>query len=86
MKHNIHPHIEAEFDDSALMKVFGQDGVGIFPSATAIEKQICSQYNVRVVGRIPEISEKFYISTPERKIQHPVLLSLYEKAKTSIFK
>jgi len=29
-KHRIHPRITAEFDDSALMKAFGQAGAGIF--------------------------------------------------------
>ncbi len=81
----IQPRIKAEFDDGALMKVFGQSAAGVFPSATTIEKQICAQYNVSVVGRIRDISEKFYIITPERKIRHPALLSLYDKARGKFF-
>lgn len=30
-KHDLHPTIVAEFDDSALLKVFGQTGLGLFP-------------------------------------------------------
>ena len=35
---DIFPDIVAEFEDSALLKVFGQAGEGIFPVPTAIEK------------------------------------------------
>ncbi|MFT7629870.1 MAG: LysR family transcriptional activator of nhaA, partial [Mariniblastus sp.] len=34
----VFPEIVAEFEDSALLKVFGQAGEGIFPVPTAIEK------------------------------------------------
>ena len=29
-KHRLHPRVVAEFDDSALMKAFGQEGAGVF--------------------------------------------------------
>ena len=32
----IHPQIVAEFQDSALLKAFGQSGEGMFPVPTAI--------------------------------------------------
>ena len=30
-------------EDSALMKVFGQDGIGLFPAPTVIENEVCRQ-------------------------------------------
>ena len=36
-KNRIHPQIIAEFDDSALMKAFGREGVGIFSAPAARE-------------------------------------------------
>ena len=33
-QHGIRPHVVAEFEDSALLKVFGADGAGMFPAPT----------------------------------------------------
>ena len=46
----IRPRIVGEFEDTALMKVFGQDGIGLFPAPAVIEKEVCQQYNVRAVA------------------------------------
>ncbi|MDC1210327.1 hypothetical protein N8087_00180 [Porticoccaceae bacterium] len=37
------PNIFAEFDNSALIKSFGQQGYGVFSTPTIIEKDIVSQ-------------------------------------------
>ena len=50
---DLFPDIVAEFEDSALLKVFGQAGEGVFPIPTAIESLIKRQYGVHLVGRIP---------------------------------
>jgi hypothetical protein len=44
----IRPKVVAELEDTALLKVFGQDGVGIFPGPTAIEGAIQDQYSERL--------------------------------------
>ncbi|MFN6970708.1 MAG: transcriptional activator NhaR [Rheinheimera sp.] len=75
-QHGIAPAIRAEFDDSALMKAFGQQGLGIFSAPTLIEKQICQQYEVVVVGRTEAVKEVFYAISPERKLTHPGVLQL----------
>ena len=41
-RHNIRPLIVGEFDDSALMKAFGQAGAGFF-AALAIAHDMCGQ-------------------------------------------
>jgi len=74
-----------EFDDSALMKVFGQVGVGLFAGPTAIEQEICRSYHVAVVGRTPAVQERFYAITPERKLKHPAIVSIMARARESIF-
>ena len=80
-KLGIQPQTRAEFEDSALMKVFGQAGEGVFPAPTAIEKDVCSQYNVKVLGRTVEIRECFYAISVERRIKHPAVLAISESAK-----
>jgi len=80
----IHPIIVAEFDDSALMKFFGQSGYGVFSTPTIIEEHVIRQYDVDVIGRSTLISERFYAISPERKVKHPGVKLLVEYAK-SIF-
>ena len=75
-QHGIAPMVVAEFDDSALMKAFGQQGLGIFSAPAQIEQKICQQYEVVVVGRTEAVKEVFYAISPERKLTHPGVLQL----------
>ena len=63
---DIHPRIVGEFEDTALLKVFGQDGIGLFPAPTVIEREVRRQYNVRIVGRIDAVRERYYAISVER--------------------
>lgn len=81
----IRPRVVGEFEDSALKKVFGQEGMGLFVGPSVIERQVCKQYGVRVVGRIDKIREQFYAISMERKIRHPAVLSLTESARRDVF-
>lgn len=79
------PRIRAEFHDSALLKVFGREGAGLFLGPTIIETEICREYNVEVVGRTDEILESFYAITVERKVRHPVALAITRTAREKLF-
>jgi LysR family transcriptional activator of nhaA len=80
---NINPRIVAEFDDSALMKYFGQSGYGVFCTPSIIEEHVTKQYGVAVIGRTKYVRERFYAISPERKVKHPSVKSLLESAKTA---
>ncbi len=82
---NIIPHIIGEFDDSALLKVFGQAGDGIFVAPQVIEKEIQQQYEVEIIGRSNEITEKFYAISIERIIKHPAIAAISEAAQHDLF-
>ncbi|MCG8672632.1 MAG: transcriptional activator NhaR [Pseudomonadales bacterium] len=77
----ISPKIVAEFDDSALMKFFGQAGFGVFCTPSTIEQHIIQQYNVSTIGRTEDVGERFYAISPERKLKHPGVKHLVEAAK-----
>ena len=47
-EHKVIPRIVGEFDDSALMKAFGEAGVGVFPTADLIKEDVCRQHGGRV--------------------------------------
>ena len=82
---NIRPQVQGQFADSALLKTFGQAGVGLFAAPTAIEAEIRRQYGVRVVGRIDDVRETFYAITAERKVKHPAVVRLTESAQKRLF-
>jgi LysR family transcriptional activator of nhaA len=82
---NIQPMIVAEFDDSALMNVFGQEGDGVFVVPTIIESEVERQYQVCIVGRCDTIREKFYAISVERILKHPAVIAISDAARHSIF-
>lgn len=81
----LEPRRVGEFDDLALMTAFGRAGTGIFPAPTAIEDEIEAQYGVRVVGRLPEVRERFYAISAERKIKNPMVSAITSAARRRIF-
>lgn len=84
-EHKLRPKIRGEFQDSALLKAFGQLGVGVFPGPTAIEAEIQAQYGVEAVGRLEEVRERFYAITVERRLRHPAVQAIYRAAREEIF-
>ncbi len=80
----LHPNIVGEFDDSATLKAFGQDGYGIFPGVSVIEKEICRQYQVQVVGQLEPLKQNFYAITVERRLKHPAVLALVRTARQEL--
>ena len=81
---DIHPRIVGEFEDTALLKVFGQDGVGLFPAPTVIEREVRRQYNVRVAGRIDAVRERYYAISVERRLNHPAVVAICEPARGTL--
>ncbi|GAD01812.1 transcriptional regulator [Agarivorans albus MKT 106] len=80
-KQNIHPQIMGEFDDSALMKTFGQAGVGAFIVPTAIADEVVNQYGVELIGSIQDVREQFFAITAERRIANPAVVAITESAR-----
>jgi LysR family transcriptional activator of nhaA len=78
---HIYPRIVGEFDDSALMKVFGQAGAGIFIIPTPIATEVAKQYGVRIIGSTDEVREQYYAISVERRISHPAVSAVTEAAR-----
>ncbi len=81
----VRPAIAGEFDDSALMKVFGQNGAGAFAAPSAIEGEIRRQYGVAKVGELDTVRERFYAISYERRIKHPAVAAIAEHARAELF-
>lgn len=81
----LHPRVVGEFDDSALMKAFGQAGSAAFPAPSAIEREVIRQYGVRPVGRVKAIRERYYAISAERRLKHPGVIAITNAARTEVF-
>jgi len=73
-----------EFDDSAMLKAFGQSGAGVFFAPAAIAEAICAQYGVLLVGTIPALREQVYAITTERRISHPATQAIRQAARETL--
>lgn len=78
---NISPSTVAEFEDSALMKVFGGEGAGVFPAPEVMRDEIQQMYGVKRIGNAATVMESYYAISPERKLKHPIVLQLIESAR-----
>ena len=78
---HIHPRVVGEFDDSALMKAFGQGGVGVFVAPSAIAQEVRNQYGVQMIGQTTEVKEQFYSISVERKVSHPAIAAINDAAR-----
>lgn len=72
----IQPMIVGEFDDSALMRAFGQAGVGIFCAPSIIADEVIAQHQVLKIGETDEVVERYYAISVERRASHPAVIAV----------
>ncbi len=81
----VRPIVVGEFEDSALLKVFGQAGAGVFAVPSVVEEDARRQYKVRKLGETVEIVERWYAISVERRIQHPAVVAICHAARSRLF-
>lgn len=79
------PVIAGEFDDSALLKVFGQAGVGFFAVPAVISEEVARQYAVQHIGTAEGMVEHFYAISVERRVRHPAVAAICTAARSELF-
>lgn len=79
------PAIAAEFEDTALLKAFGREGLGCFPAPGVLAKEIARQYQVERIGAPEDLVEEFYAISVERRITHPGVAAITEAARSELF-
>jgi LysR family transcriptional activator of nhaA len=83
--HSIRPRIVGEFQDTALLTVFGQAGAGIFAAPAAIEREVRRRYRVAKLGDLGARVTEYYAISAERKIRHPAATVIAEVARHRLF-
>jgi LysR family transcriptional activator of nhaA len=76
------PRVIAEIEDSALLKTFGSGGAGLFAASSVVRADICRQYRVEPLGKLEGVSERFFAISAQRKIEHPAVMAILDKANS----
>ena len=79
------PPVAAEFDDGALTKAFGRQGLGVFAGPAVLAGEIEAQYQVHRLGTAPALLEEFYAISIERRITHPAVAAITTAARRELF-
>lgn len=85
-RQGLHPRVVAEFEDSALMKAFGQSGAGVFPAPAAMALEIEAHYGVVLLGQTEDMHERFFVISAERRLTHPAVIAVSEAARSGVFR
>jgi len=60
-------------------------GAGIFPAPEVLAAEVRRQYRVEAVGSAAEVRERFYAISVERRIKHPAVAAITERAQRELF-
>lgn len=63
-------NLVARIDDSALIKVFGRQGLGVFAAPTAIKEEVCRQYEVEQIASIDDVKDELFAITRGKNPAH----------------
>ena len=83
-RQHIQPHVVAEFGDSALLKSFGQEGVGLFPIPSLVVDAVSSQYHVEELGVLEGIEEEIFVVFSSDSAQNVAIKSILDHAQNSL--
>ncbi|MGZ4959343.1 MAG: LysR family transcriptional regulator [Methylomonas sp.] len=79
------PAVPAEVEDSGLLKTFGAGGSGLFFSPVAVAEAVQRQYGVEMLGVVDGVVERFYAVTAQRRLKHPLVNTILERAQQGVF-
>jgi LysR family transcriptional activator of nhaA len=75
------PDVIGEFEDSALIKVFGGAGKGILAAPLVSEDELKQRFDLRVLGKAEQFTTSIYAISVERKIKHPGVVAICKNAR-----
>ncbi|MSR02094.1 MAG: hypothetical protein EXR94_05050 [Gemmatimonadetes bacterium] len=70
------PVVVAEIDDSAVLKIFGVEGLGAFAAPTLVDQDVTRRSGVRRFGGTEAVRESVYAITVERQITNPAVRAI----------
>lgn len=74
--HALRPMIAGEFEDSALLAVFGARGMGVFPVCRLGAGRVGFMRGLRLLGRCVDLKEEIHAIVSRRARHHPLVQRL----------
>ena len=84
-RRGLQPVVVGEFDDSALLKAFGAEGMGFFAAPSAIAEEVVRAHGVQRLGVLEGLMERIYAVSAERRVVHPALVAILKAAREDVF-
>ena len=84
-RHQIVPRVVAEAEDSALLKAFAADGMGVVFAPTVIADRVAARHDLVAIGEVAGVRDRFYAITVERKLVHPAVVAIRDAARDDLF-
>lgn len=81
----VRPRVIAEFEDSALLKVFGSDAQGFFAMPSVAVDELERSHSVKRIGDTEDCRERFFAISAERRLKHPALIEIRQTARSDLF-
>jgi LysR family transcriptional activator of nhaA len=81
----VRPRLVAEAEDSALLKEFAADGMGLTFVPTIVASIVTARYHLAEAGRVDGIKERYYAISAERRLIHPAVLAIRDAAREDVF-
>ena len=76
----LQPRVAGEFEDSALMSVFGAGGLGVFPASLIGRDDLSLMKGLKLLGQ-SEVKEEIYALYTRRSSHHPLVQSVLQAAQ-----
>ena len=81
----VRPKVIAEFEDSALMKVFASAAQGFFAAPSLAIEGLKKKYGVQLIGKTEDCRERFIAISAERRLKHPAVIAISQTARSDLF-
>lgn len=79
-KQNVRPLLIGEFEDYALLREFARHGRGVAPVPEVLAEQFRKDAGLVVLGTAGKVRADFYAISSERKLKHPAVVAMLERA------
>ena len=78
---DVQPLLHVQFENSALLKFFASRGHGAFAAPVIASEYLKKQYGSHLLGIMDGALEHYYAITSDRRIKHPGVLTIHERAQ-----
>lgn len=78
----VRPRVAGEFDDIALVMMFGEAGAGFFAVPTTVADDVVRRYGVEPIGATDDIVESYFAVSLRTRTEHPAITAIRQAART----